>query len=116
MASQFFQIIELPKAHVIELRVPVDVDISSFNEIHQTLLDGWRIPAGRDVIVDLTATEYFGSVLLGLLINIRQKARAGRGVMIVCGASPILTRVVRTANLERIIDLLPTRQQALDSL
>lgn len=116
MATDLFQIIALPQAHVIELHVPVDVDIASFNDIHQRLIDSWTIPAGRTVIVDLSPTHYFGSVLLGLLINIRQRTRAGRGNVIVCGASPTLLRVFRTANLERLIDLMPTRQQALDSL
>ena len=116
MASEFFQIFELPEAHVIELRVPVDVDIASFNEIHNQLLDAWSIPAHRSVIVDLGLTHYFGSVLLGLLINIRQRVRAGHGQMVVCAASPTLVRVFRTANLERLIELMPTRQQALDAL
>jgi anti-anti-sigma factor len=114
--SVFFDILEFPQAHVVELRLPVDIDISIFNEIHQQLLDAWSIPLRRHVIVDLTPTAYFGSMLLGLLINIRQRTRAGRGEMIICGASPTLLRVFRTANLERLIDLMPTRQQALDAL
>jgi anti-anti-sigma factor len=114
--SVYFEIIELPKAFVIELRLPMDVDIASFNEIHTRLLDEWSIPARRHVVVDLTPTHYFGSVLLGLLINIRQRTRAGRGEMIICGASPTLVRVFRTANLERLMEMMPTRQEALDSL
>lgn len=114
--SVYFEIIELPKAHVVELRLPVDIDLSAFNEIHQKLLEEWSIPVRSAVIVDLAPTHYFGSMLLGLIINIRQRARAGRGEVVVCGASPTLLRVFRTANLERLIDLMPTRQQALDAL
>jgi anti-anti-sigma factor len=114
--SAFFEIIELPKAHVLELRLPVDIDIAVFNEIHQRLLEQWSIPARRHVIVDLTPTGYFGSMLLGLIVNIRQRTRAGRGEMIVCGASPTLLRVFRTANIERLIEVVSTRQQALEAL
>lgn len=114
--SVYFDVVETPKAYVIELRLPVDIDVSVFNEIHQKLLDEWRIPARTAVIIDLAPTAYFGSMLLGLLINIRQRTRAGKGEVIVSGASPTLLRVFRTANLERLIDLMPTRQQALDAL
>lgn len=114
--SVYFEIIELPKAHVIDLRLAVDLDIASFNEINLLLIDQWSIPANRHVVVDLSATQYLGSVLLGLLINIRQRTRAGRGDMIVCGAPPMLLRVFRTANLERLIEVMPTRREALESL
>lgn len=114
--SFYFEITEYPRAHLIELRLPSDLDIAIFNDINQQLIEQWLIPAGRHVVVDLAACNYFGSVLLGLLINIRQRTRAGRGQMVVCGASQTLARVFRTANLERLIDLMPSRREAMDSL
>lgn len=115
-ASVYYLVSEYPKAHVIELRLSADLDIAAFNEITDTLIDQWPIPAGKSVVVDLAASNYFGSVLLGLLINIRQRTRAGRGELIVCGASPALVRVLRTANLERLIEMAATRAEAMDSL
>lgn len=114
--STYFEIVTEAAAHIIELRLSPDLDIAVFNEINQVLIDDWAVPAGRNVVVDLSACHYFGSVLLGLLINIRQRARAGRGQLIVCGASPTLVRVFRTANLERLIDLMPSRREALAAL
>lgn len=114
--SIYFEIIAEHVAHIIELRLAPDLDIAVFNEINQSLIDDWAVPAGRSVVVDLSACHYFGSVLLGLLINIRTRTRAGRGQLIVCGASPTLVRVFRTANLERLIDLMPGRQEALAAL
>lgn len=115
-ASVYFRISDLPRAYLIELLLHADLDIASFSEINQALVEQWPVPPGRHVIVDLSQSNYFGSVLLGLLINIRQRTRAGRGEMVVCGASPALSRVFRTANLERLIEMMPTREQALESL
>ena len=114
--SVHFEINEMPKAHLIALHLAADLDIASFGEINHALIDQWSVPRGRHVIVDLSGSNYFGSVLLGLLINIRQRTRAGRGEMLVCGASPTLLRVLRTANLERLIEMVPTREEALDLL
>ncbi len=111
--SPHYDISSEPKAHIIELRLSTDVDIAVFNDITQSLIEQWSIPPGRHVVVDLAFCSYFGSVLLGLLINIRQRTRAGKGEMLVCGASPTLVRVFRTANLERLIEMMPTRREAL---
>ena len=114
--SVYFEISEHPQAHIVELRMPADLDIAIFNDINQQLIEQWIVPVGRNVVVDLATCDYFGSVLLGLLINIRQRTRAGRGQMVVCGASQTLVRVFRTANLERLIDLMPSRREALAAL
>ena len=80
------------------------------------VIDRWPIERGRDVIVDLSTSHFHGSVLLGLIINIRTRTRAGGGELIVVAASPGLMQVVRTANLDRLIVMVPTRAQALARL
>ena len=114
--SRYYTIEKLPKASVIELHLDPALDIAAFNEITEQLIDRWPIERGRDVIVDLSTSHFHGSVLLGLIINIRTRARAGGGELIVVAASAGLMQVCRTANLDRLIVMVPTRAQALSRL
>ena len=106
----------LPKTSVIELRLDADLDIEAFNEITEQLIDRWPVAAGRHVIVDLSQSNYLGSVLLGLLINIRQRTRAAQGSMVVAAAPAKLVQVMRTANLDRLIPVASTRAEAMAKL
>jgi anti-anti-sigma factor len=114
--SRYYAIETLPKASVIDMRLDATLDVQAFNEITEQLIDRWPIDAGRDVLVDLTRSHFSGSIVLGLLINIRTRARAGGGELIVVAASPGLIQVCRTANLDRLIVMVPTRAQALARL
>ena len=105
-----------PMAAVIVLRIGLDVDVDSFNDITVSLIDGWPLAAGRHVVVDLSPSRYMGSVLLGLLINIRSRVRAGGGRIVVVGASPRLLEVFRSANLDRLLLLAHTRSDGLELL
>ena len=114
--SRYYAIETLPKASVIDMRLDATLDVQAFNEITEQLIDRWPIPPGRDVLVDLTRSHFSGSIVLGLLINIRTRARANGGELIVVAASPGLIQVCRTANLDRLIVMVPTRAQALARL
>lgn len=114
MSSPLYTLDETdPTAAVIIFRLGLDVDIESFNDITVSLIDSWPLASGRDVLVDLSQSRYMGSVLLGLLINIRSRVRAGKGKLVVVGASPRLVEVFRSANLDRLIDLAPGRADGM---
>ena len=114
--SPYFAIETLPKASVILMTLEATLDVQAFNEITEQLIDRWPIARGRDVIVDLSTSSFNGSVLLGLIINIRTRAHAGGGELIVVAASPGLMKVCRTANLDRLISMVATRAHALARL
>ena len=114
MSSPLYTLDETPPAAVVIMfRLGLDVDVESFNDITASLIDAWPIKSGRHVIVDLSQSRYMGSVLLGLVINIRSRTRAGGGKLIVVGASPRLIEVFRSANLDRLIELAPHRTDAV---
>jgi anti-anti-sigma factor len=114
MSSPLYTLDEtLPTAVVIIFRLGLDVDVESFNDITTSLIDAWPIKSGRNVLVDLAQSRYMGSVLLGLLINIRSRTRAGGGKLVVVGASPRLIEVFRSANLDRLIVLASDRANGL---
>ena len=114
--NRYYLIETLPKASVIVLSLDAQLDIAAFNEITEQLIDRWPIPRGRDVIIDLSTSSFHGSVLLGLIINVRTRAHAGGGELIVVAAAPELLKVCRTANLDRLIPMVATRANALARL
>ncbi|MFT3786124.1 MAG: STAS domain-containing protein [Tepidisphaeraceae bacterium] len=114
--SQYFTLTQETTVWVIDLHLADDVDTAAFNEINRELIDHWPVDAGARVLVDLSHARYTGSVLLGLLVNIRQRVRAGRGEMAVSGVSVRLAQVFRTSHLDRILPMFATRAEALQSM
>ena len=98
---------------IIELTLPEVLDSAQFDELNdaaQQAIDA--APAGGWVI-DLTGTDYMGSAVLGLLVNIRQRIRQKGGQLILCGLSPRLTSVFHACSLERLFAIVKTRPEAL---
>jgi anti-sigma B factor antagonist len=110
----YFTIVAVDSVQVIEIRLAADVDTAAFNEIQRDLIDAWPFEAGQRLLVDLAASDYIGSVLLGLLVNLRQRARANRGEVALTGVSHRLSQTLRTSHLDRIFPIFATRQQAMD--
>jgi anti-anti-sigma factor len=114
--NAYFNLVNDPRATVIELSLGADVDTAAFNEITRDLIDRWPVEPGRNVIVDLSRSAYLGSVLLGLLVNIRQRTRNTGGEMIVCSAQLALAKVIRMSNLDRLFPLVASRADASSRL
>jgi anti-anti-sigma factor len=113
--SPYFKLVESqsPSVTVIEFNLAPDLDTTVFNDITRDLIDAWPIAPGRSVVVDMTNVRYLGSVMLGLLVNIRQRVKSGRGTLIVAATPSPLLKVIRIANLDRLIQLADSRDEAL---
>lgn len=112
--TRYFKIVRLQTAFVIELLLPEDIDTAAFTEINNTLIDQWPIESGANVVVDLASTQYLGSMLLGLLVNIRHEATKKRsGQIVLCNVPTTISKVIRSTNLERLIAISGTRSEAL---
>jgi anti-sigma B factor antagonist len=113
MDSLYYKLVEHDAACVIRLILKPDVDVAAFNEISDQLIDKWPVAPGQSVIVDLASSDYFGSVLLGLLVNIRQRVRAGRGEFALVSVPMTLQKSLRVSNLDRLFPLFSTLDDAL---
>lgn len=112
---RYFKITRLSRALVLELLLPEDIDTAAFTEINGALIEQWPLESGANVVVDLALTYYLGSMLLGLLVNIRHEATKKRGGQIVlCNVPSSISKVIRSTNLERLIEISGTRSEALD--
>lgn len=100
---------------VIELRLPHQIDVIAFDDLNTALLaELERVPG--DYIIDLAATAYVGSAVLGLLVNLRTRIKRTGGRLVLCHLSPRILEIFRVGSLESIFVLTPTRAEALEHL
>ncbi|HEX8340445.1 MAG TPA: STAS domain-containing protein [Tepidisphaeraceae bacterium] len=110
---QRFRVVRVGNAFVAEFDLPEEIEAIEFDAINTALgLEIVNAAAGRWVL-DLTGAAYFGSALLGLLINVRSKVRKGRGTLVLCGMNPRLARVLRAGSMEKLFDIVDDRTAAL---
>ena len=68
------------------------------------------------VVVDLSDVSYFGSVFLALLLRCHKFVRKAGGEMVLCGASPTASELLRITALDTIWAIYDTREEALDAV
>jgi stage II sporulation protein AA (anti-sigma F factor antagonist) len=110
MVDAYFQISSTDAAQVISLRLPTAIDSNDFDRLNEELLAAFDTRRDGAWVLDVSGVTYMGSSVLGLLVNIRQRALQSGGQLILCGLSPALLRIFRTCCMERLFHI--TRNQA----
>lgn len=100
---------------VLELRLPPQMDVISFDDLNLALTDEFDRAPG-DYIIDLSATDYVGSAVLGLLVNIRSRVRRSGGRLVLCRLSPRILEIFRVGSLESLFTISATRETAIETL
>jgi anti-anti-sigma factor len=100
---------------VLELRLPPQMDVISFDDLNLALTDEFDRAPG-DYIIDLSATDYVGSAVLGLLVNIRSRVRRSGGRLVLCRLSPRILEIFRIGSLESLFTISATRETAIETL
>lgn len=113
MDDGFFQLSAQGDAHVISLRLPVALDNNDFDQLNEQLLSAFDAHAGGRWVLDVSGVAYMGSAVLGLLVNIRQRALQSGGQLVLCGLSPGLLRIFRTCCMERLFEIRRNREDAI---
>jgi anti-anti-sigma factor len=115
--NDFHQFHQLSSGHnVIELRLPEMIDAAEFDELNElmaTLLDERQ---GQRWIIDLSATRYLGSSILGLFVNVRHRVRAGGGKLVLCGLSDRLAEIIHMCSMERLFTIAKNQADAIKVL
>ena len=101
--------------HVIELRLPLQMDVLMFDDLNSALISHIMSNKG-DYLIDLSRTDYVGSAVLGLLVNLRQKIRAAGGKLVLCQLSPRILEIFRVGSLQQLFTLASTRAAAVVAL
>lgn len=115
MASPLYNLSQTRGVRVIELRLPLSMDVIIFDQLNSELVSEVANHPG-DYLIDLAQTDYVGSAVLGLLVNLRSKIRTGGGELVLCCLSPRILEIFRIGALERLFTIAPTRDAAVELL
>lgn len=67
----------------------------------------------RHAIIDLGALDYFGSIMLELLVVLWKRVSSRRGKMALCRVSPVGLEILRTAKFDTLWAIALDRDDAL---
>ena len=70
----------------------------------------------RHVVVDLSSTTFIDSTTLGVLVGGLRRLRAADGELTIVCSDPNITKIFEITGLDRVFDLVRTRDEALPHL
>jgi anti-anti-sigma factor len=74
-------------------------------------LDGDQI---KNAVIDLGALDYFGSIMLELLVVLWKRVNAKGGKFALCNVSPVGQEILRTAKFDTLWPIVLDCEQALE--
>lgn len=113
MPSQYFQTKQIDSVNVIELQLPDELDSVEFDKLNESMLHLFDGQSAERWILDLSRVEYVGSAVLGLMVNIRQHIKTGKGRLVICCLSRTLADIFHASSLERLFLIAKTRAEAM---
>jgi anti-anti-sigma factor len=116
MARDLVKVTNVQSASVIDLSLPESLDSEEFDRLNESMLKAVDGKSSGKWVLDLSAVDYMGSSVLGLMINVRQHIKTAGGKLALCGLSPRLTQIFHTCCLEKLFTITKTREEALRAL
>ena len=101
---------------IVELDLRQQIDGTEFDRMNQELGEVVRAQPRAAWVLDLTHVQYTGSVVLGVIVNIRQQVKQTGGRLVLCGMSQRLMEIFRTCSLDRLFTVAATRESAVKML
>jgi anti-sigma B factor antagonist len=89
-----------------------DVDLHSAHELEQRLEEA-SASGARRIVADLSATTFFDSTALGVLVAARKRLQATGRELVLVSSDMNGTKVLQVTGLDRILHVYPTLDAAL---
>ena len=116
MSTDFVKVRIVQSVSVIDLALPEELDSDEFDKLNEELLKVLDGKISGKWLLDLSAVDYMGSSVLGLMINIRQHIKSGGGRLALSGLSPRLAGIFRTCCLEKLFVITRTSEEGVRAL
>ncbi|MBV8782410.1 MAG: STAS domain-containing protein [Phycisphaerae bacterium] len=98
---------------MLALTLPHPMDDERLDQLNAQLAEALVSGTDRTWIVDLSAVSYLNSAMLGWMVNLRHKIRAGQGRLILCGMSPAIEELFHNSAMQRLFLIVKDRKTAL---
>ncbi len=109
----FVQVSNVQSINVIDLWLPQQLDSEEFDKLNESLLGVLDGKISGRWLLDLSAVDYAGSSVLGMMINMRQHIKTGGGKLALCGLTARMTAIFRTCCLEKLFVIARSREEAV---
>jgi anti-sigma B factor antagonist len=115
-----------PFAHLLEAEEVGDVTVIRFRGRHIRDEEAIRAVArsltrlverdGRSrLLLDFAEIEHLASLIIAVLLKLRDRTRKAGGRLILCGLRPDVAEVFAITGVDKVFDIYPGEQQALAS-
>ena len=79
----------------------------------EALLDVVGKRDAKHAIIDLTELDYFGSIMLYLMVRLWKRVSAREGNLVICNVSKVGEEILKTAKFDSMWPIVATRDEAL---
>jgi len=114
--AKLFEVSQIKSVNVIELYLPDEMDSVEFDKLNESMLHLFDGRSAEPWVLDMAQTQYIGSAVLGLMVNIRQHVKTAQGKLIICCLSKTLHEIFRASALDRLFTIAKSRQEAMKLL
>lgn len=80
------------------------------------LLEEIEVSQSTHAVIDLNALDYFGSIMLELLVVLWKRVSAKDGKLALCNVSAVGKEILATAKFDTLWQILDDREQALTTV
>jgi len=115
MAGSQLLVHTIQDATVVNFRQASILDSAIIDSIAQELYALIDEKAVRRLVLDFANVKFLSSQALGVLITVKKKADAIKGVILIAAMKEDLQRVFKIMNLQKLFSFYPTEHEALAS-
>ena len=115
MSNTLFELKKEEKYILLKL-LAAKIDASNALELKQVFLGFKENRSAKNLILNLSGVKYIDSSGLSAVLVANKVCTEAGGIMILCGVSEHVMKLVKISQLNKILDILPTEEEAVDAV
>lgn len=115
MSNPLFELKKEEKYFLLKI-LATKVDASNALELKQLFLGFKEENPTKNLILNLSEVKYIDSSGLSAILVANKICTESNGIMILCGVSEHVMKLVKISQLDKILDILPTQEEAIDAV
>jgi len=100
---------------VVTIQEAALLNTTTIDRLGESLFELVDKKALKRISLDFSRVKFLASSALGMLLNLRKKATAIDGTVVICGIHPELHKVFKITNLDKLFGFFDTEEEALHS-
>lgn len=116
MSSTLFELKQEEKYFLLKILV-AKIDASNALELKQAAL-GLKEKTSHNInlILNISEVKYIDSSGLSAILVANKVCTESNGIMVLCGVSEHVMKLIKISQLDKILDILPTEEEAIDAV